>query len=234
MKVKTLSLMAGASVFALSAGALGAVEFSVEQFAGIGDDTYTFSQWHADNGLQTAKISLTATQDIQLLGLISGDNGWNFTTTDGNGFFNYSEAPFHSATTKFTTDPAFDGFFSDPESAQYDSGLSFETNQLWSSLFANDINPGSFGAANDGSSESSGSVVWGSLPSGISLSAGETLHLATITWGELEEAFVSFAAVTITPEGDHNFIGEFDAVPAPGALALLGLAGLAGARRRRA
>ncbi len=223
MKVKTLSALAGVgAAMIMSNGAEAAMLVIVSQ-----NTTNTFL---TANGLQSAVIGVTGfLPGENFQGMVgTAANPW-MVSTSGGSFFNVGSTS------------SFDGMGQTAATAAVAMpGAAFDTGTLAPAAplggIAGDGNP--FGFAQFGVGQNSGPgfpVAWLTLnAAGL---AGSSFNLVRLTWSASESA--TFAGVIVTNTGGGSgfeYVSSITipAVPAPGALALLGLAGLVGARRRRA
>jgi MYXO-CTERM domain-containing protein len=234
MKVKTLSALAGAASV-LAAGTAQAAPT-------VGFISNTTDPFLVANGLQSAII--------QIQGLAPGEtvqgflgtptNPWDISTTSASGFFNLS-GQFGTN----PTSPSFDGATSFYAATPGNAPGSGPAGTFDSGLLGNPAvfgeptgNPGSgiggFALSGDGSSDSNITpAAWITLsPSGFDPPLANYSFLR-ITWAANESAHIGGVLAMNTPAGEIKYNITIPAVPAPGALALLGLAGLVGARRRR-
>jgi len=240
MKFSTLSALAGTATM-IAAG-------TVQAAPTIGFIHDTTSAFLVANNLQSARIIITGWDPGSTYqGFIGTEaNPWNVRTTDGSAFFNINSVPDPTNPGSFLFE---DGFYSAPANqiatlgaaSPFDSGLlgSANNNPNPANLgspsddFPGD-NVGDFGKFSAGGSNDVGiwPVAWLSLNSG-GLVPPATLNVLRITWSRNTTATVSFVLAMNTPAGDIPMSVAI-AIPGPGALALVGLAGLVGTRRRRA
>jgi hypothetical protein len=240
MKVKTLSALAGVgAAMIMSSGAQAAPQLRVLS-------TNTTSTFLIANNLQSAVVGVLGTDFAPgeaMQGLIgTAANPWTITSSSGT-FFNVnsdvssSGAPFNglgqTAATGATA-PNMAG-------AGFDTGVLSNAGALFGGISGPGApsNPIGFAQFGVGANSPPGSPVsWLSLnPAGVPVPAGG-IQLFRLTWSRLASATLSMVIVTNTGGGngfEYASSLTIPAVPAPGALALLGVAGLVGgARRRRA
>lgn len=229
MKVKTLSALAGVgAAMILSSGAQAAPQLRVIT-------SNTTNTYLTANGLQSATIGFLAADFSPgelLQGMIgTAANPWTITTSSGS-FFNVD------STTSFdgSLQTAATGAVVQPGSA-FDSGvLAGASANLGGITGPAGSNP--IGFAQFGVGQNTGPFTPVSFltlnPSGVS----PNLVVFRLTWAASASATISGVIVTNTGGGNgFEYVSSITipAVPAPGALALLGVAGLVGgARRRRA
>jgi hypothetical protein len=238
MKVKTLSALAGVgAAMIMSSGAQAAPQLRV-----LSTPTNTFL---TANGLQSAVVGVLGTDFAPgeaLQGAIgNAANPWSITTSSGT-FFNVnndtsaSGAPFdgmgQTAATAATAP--------NQVGAGNDTGVFSNAGALFGGISgpgapSNPIGFAQFGVGQTGAPGSPVSFL--SLnPAGVPVPAGG-IQLFRLTWSASASATVSLVLVTNTGGGngfEYASSITIPAVPAPGAIALLGLAGLVGSRRRRA
>lgn len=232
MKVKTLSALAGAASV-LAAGSAQAVP-TLGYISNVADPFLTA------NGLQSAIIQLqgiAAGETIQ--GFIgTPQNPWNISTT-GPGFFNLA-GQFFDANNNLTFDGATSFYAATNASAPGGIGNTFDSGFLGSPATFGEPSSdpgtgiGGFALSGDGSSDVLiAPAAWITLsPTGFD-PPGANYSFLRITWSAQHSATVSLVLAGNTPPIDVALSITIPPVPAPGALALLGLAGLVGTRRRR-
>jgi hypothetical protein len=230
MKVKTLSALAGlGGALIMSSSATAAPQLVVVS-------QNTTNAFLVANGLQSAVIGVTgfaAGENLQgFLGTAS--NPW-VVSTSGGGFFNvdsngtYFDGQGQTAATALNA----------PPNGAWDSGVLANptTNALGAITSGGASNPIGFAQFGVGANSGPGNdVFWLTLnPQGVAVVG--TANLLRLTWSALQSATFSALLVTNTgggQGGEHAVSITIPPVPAPGALALLGLAGAIGSRRRRA
>ena len=230
MKVKTLSALAGlGGALIMSSSATAAPTLTVVSLN-------TTNAFLVANNLQSAVIGVTgfaAGENLQ--GFIgTAANPWSVGVNGGGGFFNvdsngsYFDGQGQAAATALNA----------PPNGAWDSGvLSNPTTAALGAITSGGAsNP--IGFAQFGVNQNSGpgtDVFWLSLNANGVAVAG-TANLFRLTWSNTKTATITGLLITNTgggQGGEHAQSITFG-VPAPGALALLGLAGLVGQRRRRA
>ncbi len=238
----------------ISAFALSSVAQGVPTITAIVNTTDPFL---VANGLQSAVIQMTGFQPGETYQGYAGTTGnpWTVSTHttatpdfNGSGFFNIAtiEDPLNPGTFLFE-----DGFYASPTNnadlnaltggaAPFDSGLLGSNNlQPNGALLGNPVDGvdtddiGGFGLYSDGSNDwHIVPAAWITLnPLGID-PPGTTITTLRITWSANEYATVSFSLFMNTPPATVFTGITLPPVPAPGVLALLGLASLVTGRRR--
>jgi MYXO-CTERM domain-containing protein len=207
----------------------------------------TTSAFLVANSLQSARVIITGWDPGSTFqGIIGTEaNPWNVQTGNGSAFFNINSVSTPSGSPIFE-----DGVYAAPSNnivglgaaSPFDSGLlgGGGNNPAPANLgtpsddFPGD-NVGDFAKFSAGGNNDNGiwPMAWLSLASS-GLVPPATLNVLRITWAANQSATVSFKLAMNTPAGDINMSITIPPVPGPGALALLGVAGLVGTRRRRA
>lgn len=232
MKMKKSFMLAGAAAFALASSAMAAVEIGYTHYTGADD------AWLAANNLQSAVFWVSGIPaGHPTLGILGhGVNPWEVATGDGSAFHNYAQNPFHGPNDYLAFAEGFIDFATDPDAAKWDSG--FIGLEGWG-LYAGDIGLAAFSVNGGGASEHGGigALIHGT-PNGWPAPGG-VFELFRITWSADTNAYGAFnlALVEGVDGGTNDIMYNYNIggpVPAPGALALLGVAGLVGTRRRRA
>lgn len=228
MKAKTLSALAGlGGALILSASASALPQLTVVSYDM--DDAF-----HVDNGLVTFIIGVTGFEAGEnLQGFIgTAGNPWSITATNG-GFFNVdSNYPYFDGQGQAAGNP-----LAGPN-GMYDSGVIANptTNALGAITSGGASNPIGFAQFGQGSTTGTGAdVFWLTLnPNGLPIAG--TVNLFRLTMAQDAVGHITGLMITNTGGGQGNeYAIDFSfAVPGPGSMALLGLAGLVGSRRRRA
>lgn len=247
MKVKTLSLLAGAGALMLTGAAnAGFLGVSIND-AGLWDnpaDGLTYQRWHlvADFGDNGGSATFWGVPSGFVFGI---ENTASDGTSLGSGFFQNAAANEGAL-------PTSAGFAYDfnPEAADNSTFLTIGVLPNWvDGVDTGDVfltSPGvGFGSLNGVTSftGTEGGVVHAPPDNPFnSVGAGGQLLLAqfTVLAGENVRSFGSALSgqdgdFIVTSGGENHWVSfdSFAPIPAPGALALLGLAGLVGVRRRR-
>lgn len=220
MRLKVLAL-AGAGSLMLCAAAQAQVTVTVT--------VDTTDPWLQANGLQSAVIGVTGITDNVVGILGTGSDPWSVVTGDGSTFHNVDAfAPFFFDTV-FSASPV-SVIAPDPAAAAFDSGLVMPNPPFGGVVTG--IGDTAFTFAGGGANEV------GVIGSAISLEplgepVGPSMDIFMVTWSATTSASGAFVFADVGTETDTPLTWFVPPVPAPGALALLGLAGLVGTRRRR-
>ena len=240
MKFKTMSALAGTAAF-LAAG-------SAQAAPTIGAIVDTTSAFLVNNNLMSARIIITGWDPgstIQgFLGTVA--NPWTVRTGDGSGFFNINTTLSTGGSPLFS-DGFYAASFNNAALNAANPGAPFDSGLLGGP--GNNPAPANFGSPSDGDGTDDvagfatfafgGSndvnidpMAWITLNS-AGIAPPASLNVLRITWSRNTDATVSFLLAMNTPAGDIPMSINLG-IPARGSLALLGLAGLVGGRRRRA
>lgn len=226
MKAKTLSALAGlGGALILSAGANAAPHLTVVSMNHE-------DQFHVDNGLVTFVIGVTGFEAGEnLQGFIgTAGNPWSITNT-GGGFFNVDSTSYFDGMGQAAGNP-----LAGPNGL-YDSGVLANplTNALGAITSGGASNPVGFAQFGVGATSGTGAdVFWLTLnPAGLEVNG--TVNLFRLTMPTTATGRITGLMVTNlgNQTGNEYAIDFTFAVPGPGSLALLGIAGLAGGSRRR-
>lgn len=210
----------------------------------------TTDPWLLANGLQSATLRINGFSEGEAYQGFIGAPAWNWhIATDGPAdFWNINTVEDSSNPGEFLFE---DGFYAAPtgnaalnaataNTARWDSGLLGNPATLGNPA-GYDFNdtPGGFALYADGSDDINiHPVAWLSIqPDGIpvpesAIGDGPGLPVLRITWSASESATINLELVMNTPEVPHYLDITIPAVPGPGGLALLAVAGLSRPRRR--
>ncbi len=189
--------------------------------------------------LQSSVVGITGfALGEKLLGLIgTAANPWSITTAGG--FFNLGSGSngfgvFNGEGQTAATNSAAPW----SRGAMFDSGVTLNATTDALGMIKNEgaSNPIGFAQFSQGNTSGSGAdVVWmTSNPNGLVV--GQTTNLFRLTWSFYDSARLRMRAVVKTGGGTIYEVPlalDFVWIPAPGALALFGLVGVFGGRRRR-
>ncbi len=226
MKVKNLCLLAGATAaLAFSGSALAGDSGLVFEWESTGSGALGLTYEGSVNGdLATIVISVTGVPaGAGTVGVLNTPNTpFLMYTGDGSLFFNQSWAPFPEGATVNPFAPDTDSGFI----GLAGWGTPSNNMQSWATTGQNITE---FGGAPG---------FWISLEPTGEPSPGGDIAIYQVSWNANTSAHGAFNFAVVDPmagePSDEFYFTWTAAVPAPGALALLGLAGLVGARRRRA
>jgi MYXO-CTERM domain-containing protein len=223
---KTFALATGAAL--LFAAGASAAEFTMEFKSG--DDFQFDGDVYENSGLITGQLYVSGLNDGDSVLAVAGTPDDALTISTGNGFFNAAE---------------FGQNFGAPNPALYavDSNLQWDT---WLTIGGDkagnpetSVSPGfptiaTFGGGDDIVGETNGAWFNGN-PGNPQVEEDGRLLVGQFTFDITKKVTVEALVQILDANGEERreaLSGSF-AIPAPGAAALLGLAGLAGTRRRR-
>jgi len=224
MNIKTLALVTAGSLVA--AGSAGAAELSAVGYWDT-DNPYMFGDY-ASTGLQTCELYVSGLEDGESVLSVSGIPGseMNVTTGDGSNFFNGDEFGQMNGAPSESLFAAF-------PSLQWDTWLAIGDAQL-------SVSPGFPDVALAGGGEvivGEDNAAWfNGNPGEPAFEDDGNVMIGQFTFSEDTDVSFSLNVQIIDASGverQEYLTASFNHVPAPGAVALLGLAGLAGTRRRR-
>jgi len=221
MNIKTLALAAGVLGFA---GAANAAFLSAQ--GSFGDDNdYAFGDY-ASTGLQTCEVYVSGLAPGESVLSVSGIPGSEMTVSVGGGFFNGAEFGQGNGAPSSALYAAF-------PSLQWDTWLSIGDAGL--SVSPGFPNVALAGGGDDIVGEDNAAWFNGN-PGEPAFEDGGNVMIGQFTWDSANDLELALNIQIIGADGTERqeyLTASFNHIPAPGAVALLGLAGLAGTRRRR-
>ncbi len=233
MKVKTMSALAGLGGALIMSSAATAAPFLTVV------SSNTTNAFLVANNLQSAVVGITGfASGENFQGMIgTAANPWSITAAGG--FFNIGDDyPYFDGQGQTAATAASAPNF--PGSNIWDTGVlaNATTNALGAITTGGASTPIGFAqAGGSGNTGGTGADVFWLTLNANGLVMGATTSLFRLTWSRSASADLHMLGTVNTGGGNGYDVPlrlTIPAVPAPGALALLGLAGVVGSRRRRA
>ena len=222
MKITTLSIFAVGSLIATTAMA---------DYTGLSQD----GMMDNDDGTWTTRIYANFSEESDQLNAVFGNADSPLTISSSSGFYQHA---FGGATSASINPALYDAF----PSLRMDSWVSIGLeDNVGNNMLDIGINWDDF--ENNGGAISTDNGTWFATPDDDQVTAGADLRVLigqfTTFINDSSHEYGIFGVINLQgKQGDFETFQEFDVVfdftfPAPGALALLGLAGVASRRRRK-